>query len=973
LNSEAALLGRLFTLTRGDLDRAVFAFTAPPPFVRDMTLFRLRRLGCFWERDRDSTPDGLVRATEDLIGGLYAQNRAWTFCVEGDGGHVTCVFGAIAREHHEPVDQMLRAAFPGVRLEPVAAANTWAVFRHAIVVTGSPSVSAGENEDRIERLVRGLLGKRWLYVVHGRPVPPQEATKAINETTSEIRDVTATFMLKDSAIDDAHRSARRYVDLLEAKLQRLEQARATGRWDTRVAVYTDSESALPTARGLVMSAFGGRASSPQPLRCCDCAPDGDPDVRLEPLGTSEVARFAVPPREEYVGYTVVEHARYGVDPGSPVVNGLEIGRILDHGLVRDHACRIAAGDLTKHTLVVGVTGSGKTTTCMSLLRQAAVAAVPVLIIESAKSEYRGLIHDPQFRDALVFTVGNETVTPLRLNPFEVPAATLVQTHIDYLNSLFSAAFVLYPPMPYVLEQSLREVYEDRGWDIARNTNRRGAGPAAFPRLSDLAAKIGDVVERMGYDERITMDVKAGLLARIDQLRHGGGKGLMLDTRRSVPTDALFERHCLLELKSLVSDDEKAFIIGLVLIRLYEHCESRPPGKGLRHLTLIEEAHRLLRNTSTEQGSEIAANPRGRAIEVFTNMLAELRAFGEGFVLAEQIPDKLVPEAVKQTNLKITHRLVAADDRALMGGAMRLDPVQERHLTLLETGEAVVFREGLPNAVLVRVTGRLDDAARPMRDEEVMAHMDRFYAAHLWLREPNAACGTCLERTLPASCGRTPSPRPDPAFDAAFHGFFTALRFASPSGAMLDVLGKRVPSGSGRRALLCAVNEALEAELNRRGLLFQWALDDLEALVRAGADAVAEVQRSADESRTRERVRSFAAMLHRLQSAAVRPFAACTSCPDPCQFRLDVAPVARRSREAFRRAFENRQLDWPAILEVARSAARTACPAVSAEVTSRAAFCVVAHHLADPALSEDIQDQLGRRVAALLEGAGTGGD
>jgi len=100
---------------------------------------------------------------------------------------------------------------------------------------------------------------------------------------------------------------------------------------------------------------------------------------------------------------------------------------------------------------------------------------------------------------------------LRINPFEVPPGVLVQTHIDFLKSLFSAAFVLYPPMPYVLEQSIQEVYQDRGWDLATNTNFRGSDtPRLFPTLSDLAVKIGVVVDRMGYDDRITMDVKAGL-------------------------------------------------------------------------------------------------------------------------------------------------------------------------------------------------------------------------------------------------------------------------------------------------------------------------------------------------------------------------------------------------------------------------------------------------------------------------------
>ena len=357
-----------------------------------------------------------------------------------------------------------------------------------------------------------------------------------------------------------------------------------------------------------------------------------------------------------------------------------------------------------------MTGSGKTNTCFGILEQVwdGGRGVPFLVVESAKAEYRNLAHLPGMEGLKVFTIGDETASPLRINPFEVPPGILVQTHIDYLKSLFSAAFVLYPPMPYVLEQGLREVYCDRGWDLARNVNRRGSvSPRRFPTLSDLVAKVRDVVDRMGYDERISMDVKAGLVARLDQLRSGGGKGPMLDTRSSIPAAILFGSPCVLELKQLVDDDEKAFVIGLMLIRLYEYYEggegrSTPSKGGLRHVTLIEEAHRLLRNVSTEQGGEVAANPKGRAIEVFANILSEIRAYGEGFVIAEQVPVKLVPDALKNTNLKLVHRLVADDDRKAVGGTMNLTESQTRHLMTLGRGQAVAYAEGMRKSVLVTV-------------------------------------------------------------------------------------------------------------------------------------------------------------------------------------------------------------------------------------------------------------------------------
>ncbi len=240
---------------------------------------------------------------------------------------------------------------------------------------------------------------------------------------------------------------------------------------------------------------------------------------------------------------------------------------------------------------------------------------------------------------------------------------------------------------------------------AMNTNHRGSNTSmAYPTLTDLHTKVAVVVHRMGYDQRLTMDITAGLQARINQLRIGGGKGRMLDTRRSLPLDDLFMLPCLLELKQIVSDDEKAFLMGLIMIRLLEYLElhqSANPPNGLRHVLLIEEAHRLLRNVSAQTGDDIA-NPRGRAVEVFANILAEVRAFGEGIVILEQIPIKLAPDAVKNTNLKIVHRIVARDDREVLGAAMQADLQQSAYFGVLGSGEAIVFSEGMNSPALVSI-------------------------------------------------------------------------------------------------------------------------------------------------------------------------------------------------------------------------------------------------------------------------------
>lgn len=973
MTRDAALLEKLYTVTRSDLDRAVHPQPSLRPLANAMTFSRVRRLSAFWNAE-SSGADGLRQSTADLLTGLHAQNRAWVFALHGRSQHLECWFGVPATDG-QSISELLCAAYPDAQLELTPPAFPAVRLPHAFVVTGTPSAKLdreGGPTDQIERVVRGLAGREWLYLVSADPVPPSETLRSLNSVTTEIRDASATFLLRHTAADESDRTAKRYIELLEHKLRRLEEARSSGMWRVRVSFFADCAETLRIGQGLLASAFGGTDSVPEPLRCGACSADARTEIEVEPLGTPSVAILVTPPREEYPGYGINEEARYGVDIGGAApATAVLLGDTLDRGRPSGNPCWIRLEDLTKHALITGVTGSGKTNTCVRLLSESWSRGVPFLVIESAKSEYRTLLASAGIDPLTVFTVGNETVAPLRLNPFEVPPGALLQTHIDYLKSLFGAAFVLYPPMPYVLEQSIQEMYEDCGWDVARNVNARGAGSAAFPTLSDLAEKIPMVVDRMGYDQRITMDVKAGLVARINQLRRGG-KGLMLDTRRSVAVETLFERPCLLELKQLVSDDEKAFLIGLLLIRLYEHCETRPSGLGLSHLMLIEEAHRLLRSTS-ERGSEVAANPRGQAIEVFANLLSEIRAFGEGIILAEQAPTKLIPDAIKNTNLKIVHRLVAADDRALLGGAMRLTDGQQRRLATLNTGEAVVFREGFITPVMVQVPpASRNSAAIP--DATVARRMAAYYDQHPWFFDRIPACQDCPARGGAKACRWTAGADRDPAFRMAFQRFFNDLRFGRPAvrDSYLDARQRHeARSVDGEQAVDCALRHAVHEELHRRGNLLRWDLSRLDGLSAKASAALRELAETSGDG-AGVVVTAFAEEMAHCERPERRPFAGCSPCQHACRYRADVAGVVAANHLTFRSAFENRAIRWPAVVDFCRNSAAEAIPEAPAPARNAAAFCFAVQQVATLAYSSPIQQALARQFHRhLIEGVRDG--
>lgn len=445
-----------------------------------------------------------------------------------------------------------------------------------------------------------------------------------------------------------------------------------------------------------------------------------------PLNTEELSIIMNVPRQEVQGITIHEAAPFGVNyvPDSSSDN-VRLGRVVHKRMPVDDIPYVIPQSLfQKHAFVCGVTGSGKTNTCMTLLKN---LRLPFLVIEPAKTEYRQMLNFmPELK---IFTLGSETVSPFRINPFEFSRGCELLTHIDAIKAVFNAAFPMYASMPYILEEAIIEIYRDKGWDLATTTNRYldDINSDEFydyiPTLQDLYGKIEPTVKRKAYAQEQTMNIQAALMARLSSLLTGS-KGLMLNTVRSTPLDELMKQPVVLELKNIGDDDEKCFIMGLILSSIYQNLENTGRiGSSLSHVLLIEEAHRLLRRTPEFVSPEIG-NSRGKAVETFTNVISEIREYGEGIIIVDQIPSKLTPDVVKNTNIKIIHRTLAKDDREYVGGTMNLTDTQDKELCILETGQAVVHREGMDKAFLVQMDRQKGDL-KTITNAEIHEHMKDF--------------------------------------------------------------------------------------------------------------------------------------------------------------------------------------------------------------------------------------------------------
>lgn len=423
------------------------------------------------------------------------------------------------------------------------------------------------------------------------------------------------------------------------------------------------------------------------------------------LSTNELSVITGLPQKEVVGLPLKEEVEFGLNIKKQNLKEEDrflLGHLVKSGLPLDIEVFMDKKHLNKHTFITGVTGSGKTTTCQRILES---AKVPFMVIEPAKTEYRVLTKDN--KKILIFTLGDDSISPFRLNPFEFLEGENITSRVDMIKANIESAFDMEAAIPQIIEAALYACYEDYGWDIATSKNRKfehpfADGVYAFPTLSDLIKQTEEVVNKQGFDDRLKNDYIGSIKARLQGLLVGS-KGFMLNTPRSIDFKNLVERDVILELEEIKNGAEKSLIMGFVLINLNEAIKSKykeyreENRSEFKHITLIEEAHRLLSKYIPGD------NPSKKlGVETFADMLAEVRKYGESLIIVDQIPDKLTPEVLKNTNTKIVHKLFASDDKNAIGNTMALDDEQKAFLSNLEVGRAIVSNQDFPKSIQVQI-------------------------------------------------------------------------------------------------------------------------------------------------------------------------------------------------------------------------------------------------------------------------------
>ena len=525
--------------------------------------------------------------------------------------------------------------------------------------------------------------------------------------------------------------------LLTQTVQRFETAKAQGCWNVGVYLISNQIETAAQGQAQLKALVSGEKTTFEPMRAHDLSPvwDGQAQVALDafyqpplklfapgeqtsiqhpigaafeglttPMNTQELSLLANLPLREMPGMPMQPTAFFSLNPPVPEIeaNALCLGNLLEGGEeIPGLNYDIDLDSLTRHIFITGITGSGKSNTCRRLISEMMQSGKNFLVIEPAKDEYvqLALAHNQAGtfdREIAVYMPGRNDwgghpLGDLRLNPFDIvqipDAITQVMPHLDRLKSIFNASFPMYEILPVILEEALVDLYDSQGW-LEETLPPDGIGR---PTLEQLHNRISGLVRSKGYEERITTNITAALRTRIGSLLRGW-KGRLFDHPTSTPWPDLFDRPVVVNLQYLGDDADKCFTMALLLNFMYEYRQAQheslgsPESSELLHLAIIEEAHRVLRAAPQRSDS---ANPQAKMGEMFADILSEMRAYGQGMAIIDQVPSKLVPDAIKNTNLKIIHRLVAADDRQSMSGALALTEDQAKVIARLKIGQAIV--------------------------------------------------------------------------------------------------------------------------------------------------------------------------------------------------------------------------------------------------------------------------------------------
>ncbi len=544
------------------------------------------------------------------------------------------------------------------------------------------------------------------------------STLGIQKNATESTGVTRTY---------TDYSVKHMLDVLEKQMQRLDICKSTGMWNFSGYILSDdittTESVAHTYASLVAGPESFILGSSinvwhdlesrerlvkylsvlqHPLFFLKENTDSFPALAsaTNSISSIELAHAMNMPRKSIPGLPVIECASFGrniVHLETDNSSSIELGQIYHMNRVEKAEVSLSKETLASHTFITGSTGSGKSNTVFHLLNKCIEEDVRFLVVEPVKGEYKEVFG--HIDNVFVYGTNPNIGKLLRINPFSFPKSVHVFEHLDRLTELFNVCWPMYAAMPAVLKNALEKSYEDCGWDLICSANRYGE--RLFPSFKDVAKNVKEIIESSDYDNDNKGAYKGALITRINSLTNGVF-GIIFNSNE-ISEEEIFEKNVIIDLSRVGSSETKSLIMGMMVLKLQEYHTGKASAfnSELKHITVLEEAHTILKKTSPVQSPD-TSSLQGKSVEMISNAIAEMRSFGEGFIIVDQAPNLLDMAAIRNTNTKIIMRLPDYTDRELVGRSANLNDDQLKELSKLPRGVAAVFQTGWIQPVLCKI-------------------------------------------------------------------------------------------------------------------------------------------------------------------------------------------------------------------------------------------------------------------------------
>lgn len=418
------------------------------------------------------------------------------------------------------------------------------------------------------------------------------------------------------------------------------------------------------------------------------------------VNSKELAIQLALPKKSIVGLPVIKSVEFGRNifylSSEDKKRDINLGKIYHMGSVENTKVNLDKKSLAMHTFITGSTGTGKSNTIYKMLNELNNKGVNFLVVEPAKGEYKHIFGHRN--DVNVFGTNPYQTKLLKINPFKFSKTIHVLEHIDRLIEIFNVCWPMYAAMPAVLKEAVEKSYEDAGWDLDRSINIYNE--SLYPTFNDVLINLSSVINNSAFSDELKGNYIGSLVTRVKSLTNGiNGRIFSGD---ELDNEILFNSNTIIDLSRVGAMETKAMIMGIIIMRLQEfRMNEGGMNKELKHVTVLEEAHNIFKRTSTEQSSE-GSNLTGKSVEMIANSIAEMRTYGEGFIIADQSPGMIDMSAIRNTNTKIILRLPEYEDRRLVGKAAGLSDEQIEEISKLETGVATVYQNNWIEAVLCKI-------------------------------------------------------------------------------------------------------------------------------------------------------------------------------------------------------------------------------------------------------------------------------